>query len=534
MIGLGSWAPLAVLLASFSNASPVLESIPGNDTFTAQNFTQVPASPDLQWTPCYDTYDCANLIVPLDYNDSDVGTTTVAFIRKNAPGNVTRDILFNPGGPGGSGVESLLGGTGDLILNITAGLYNAVSFDPRGVSNSGIKLTCFPGDTDARDAFWSTFESFTQVSGLNVNYARGLALGEWCTKANANSTARYAGTSAVVQDMMHFSTLQAAARGYERPEKALVNYYGVSYGTVIGQTLASLYPDRVGRMILDGNENGEEHYQGRKLTAVQDVDKAYEWFFTLCEEAGPEKCAFHADDVKQRFDALLAKLDEKPVILADPTFSPQSQAPQIITKAVVLTAGFYIMYTPQPGYPVLARGLAALENNDAATFFLELGPYTQRGAPAQETYILITAADAAGRSPIDNLTSFREVFETVNQTSVYAGRRYALENPLVGAGLKITPPESQTFKGFQHTNTSTPILFLNPSADPITPVANARHMATYFEGAVVLEQNSTGHTVQSMISECTLEWMVRYFVLGQMPEVGTIWLGDYAELHPTL
>jgi hypothetical protein len=42
---------------------------------------------------------------------------------------------------------------------------------------------------------------------------------------------------------------------------------------------------------------------------VLDTDKAFEWFFTLCEKAGPDSCAFYAPDVKQRFNKLLAKLD---------------------------------------------------------------------------------------------------------------------------------------------------------------------------------------------------------------------------------
>ena len=76
--------------------------------------------------------------------------------------------------------------------------------------------------------------------------------------------------------------------------------------------------------------------------------------------------------------------------------------------------------------------------------------------------------------------------------------------------------------GFEYTETKTSILFMNPSVDPITPVANARYMAGFFERAVAVELNSTGHTVLPFLGECMADVVKRYFGDGEVPEGGKV------------
>jgi pimeloyl-ACP methyl ester carboxylesterase len=273
-----------------------------------------------------------------------------------------------------------------------------------------------------------------------------MQLGEECVQANRDTNAKYVGTMAVVQDLVHFTTLQAAQRNEPNPEEAPVNYYGISYGTTIGHTLAATYPQRIGRMILDGNQNSEDWYKGADLHAVEDVDLIYDGFFTLCQAAGPENCSFYATDVKKRFDELLAKMANNPI---NSSFAGESCrfANVSYNANAVLAAAFDIMYKPVPGFQALADGLAALEEDDLADFCDEVDPFQVTTIEDREKYVLISAADAAGHSLVDNLDSFHEVFDLVNLTSIYAGRKYALESPLVGAAVRIMPPKSQIFPG---------------------------------------------------------------------------------------
>jgi pimeloyl-ACP methyl ester carboxylesterase len=273
-----------------------------------------------------------------------------------------------------------------------------------------------------------------------------MQLGKECVQANRDTNAKYVGTMAVVQDLMHFTTLQAAQRNEPKPEEVPVNYYGISYGTTIGHTLAATYVQRVGRMILDGNQNSEDWYKGADLHAVEDVDLIYDKFFTLCQTAGPENCSFYATDVKKRFDDLLAKMANDPINSSIAGESCMFQNTSYNANAV-LAAAHGIMYAPVPGFQALVDGLAALEEDDLAEFCDEVESFHVTDTEELEKYVLISAADAAGHSLVNNLDSFHEVFDLVNLTSVYAGRKYALESPLVGAAVRIIPPKSQIFPG---------------------------------------------------------------------------------------
>jgi pimeloyl-ACP methyl ester carboxylesterase len=449
------YAAITGLLVSAVSALPTADSsalraradTPSDNVYS---FLDVPSSVELKWVPCYDRFKCANLEVPLDYDDPSVGSTVVAWIRLDQANSTGTDLLFNPGGPGGSGIDYILGGVGDSIAALTGGKYNVVSFDPRGVNASGIDLTCFPGHPELREEFqtgnYATFEE---------KYAEAVVVGKYCTAVNQNTTARYGGTVAVVQDMMHFTELQATLNG-QKAEEALIWYYGVSYGTVIGQTLAAVYPDRVGRIIVDANVDSVEHYNGTSDNSVEDADDTVEYFFKVCHEAGT-KCAYAGNStspqgIKDRFNALLAKLEKEPV----PASRPSSSFPLIITHDQVLQQIFNWLYAPSNYFSAMAEGLAALEkSNDTAWFEvvdatnsrLDPGPFNYTSAAQNEVLTFVTAIDSAGRFPIKNVDDYIEAVDKIEATSVWFGEGYAGLNPLNNAGWTLMPPKSQIFLG---------------------------------------------------------------------------------------
>lgn len=157
---------------------------------------------------------------------------------------------------------------------------------------------------------------------LIEQYQSTKAHGEFCTANNQipRSKAKYVGTSAVVQDMMYYTELVAQSRG-EDPEEAKIWYYGTSYGTVIGHTLAAMYPDRVGRILVDGNVYSYEHYQGLETNAIDDCDRGFKFFFDFCYDAG-KACPFYKNDaspadIEKRYRALLQSLEDNPPILPE-------------------------------------------------------------------------------------------------------------------------------------------------------------------------------------------------------------------------
>jgi hypothetical protein len=179
---------------------------------------------------------------------------------------------------------------------------------------------------------------------------------------------------------------------------------------------------------------------------VEDVDDAYEWFFTLCHRAEPEDCAFYADDVKQRFDDLLFKLEKDPAVITDLSAGVSSY--RIIAKATLLAEVLDIIFRPRE-FPSLASNLVLLERycDTQQLTQMTFSPRARRSVDSGNARLSIEAIDVARRSRIHNLDDFHAMFDEVNETSVYAGRVLALTAPLNNAGLRMVPPESQLFSG---------------------------------------------------------------------------------------
>ena len=87
-------------------------------------------------------YECATLTVPFDYTDHEsTESLDLDLIRVRAINGTSQgSIVFNPGGPGGSGVEFLAFASADLH-EILGGGFDLVSFDPRGTGKT-IPFNC--------------------------------------------------------------------------------------------------------------------------------------------------------------------------------------------------------------------------------------------------------------------------------------------------------------------------------------------------------------------------------------------------------
>ncbi|KAF1927509.1 uncharacterized protein M421DRAFT_65191, partial [Didymella exigua CBS 183.55] len=281
------------------------------------------------------------LEVPLDYDNLAAGYTALAFIKKgsripqeHAPGTIA--IL---GGPGRSGIEDYISGRMPS-RHVLGRKHDIIAFDPRGVGHSGPNLDCFGGDLTASYQAASGEYSFSSSSRKRIVEKAG-AWGDLCKK-NLNDSARYIGTPAVARDISLYFERQA---NKSTAISSDVNFYGAGYGAILGATVASMYPHRVGRIVLDSPMTPEAYYEDVQRFASKDQNEAVRQFFIQCSEAGPEVCGFWGatpEDIEGRYHRLLEKLEDHPLqipFVRAPVDSPVQITADSV-RARMLTAAY--------------------------------------------------------------------------------------------------------------------------------------------------------------------------------------------------
>ncbi|KAL4755014.1 hypothetical protein BDW72DRAFT_189625 [Aspergillus terricola var. indicus] len=205
----------AIVLAALLFCSGV-QSVHLN--ISLDDWSSLPPSSEIHWVPCFQNYSCARLEVPLDCGDPSRGVTAITFLQlsaTNATSN-TRSLLINPGGPGGSGIESVYS-EGPELAGILQGQHNIVGFDPRGVGLSG-------------PSYPEIYNASSTAAGRQ--FAAAEIFGDACgsTVGGSNGSAAFANTPAVARDMLSFveaEQKQRLTKNESVNEQAKLWYYEV-------------------------------------------------------------------------------------------------------------------------------------------------------------------------------------------------------------------------------------------------------------------------------------------------------------------
>jgi pimeloyl-ACP methyl ester carboxylesterase len=221
--------------------------------------------------------------MPLDYLDTtDNRTVSIAVLKVpatvgDADPSYGGTLMVNPGGPGDSGVVHMLK-NGRYIQNMVDGNkhYEVLSFDIRGVAYSYPRADCYANEA-AREAADTQIRGLGDLSTSDEVLKKHLALskahGYQCAKFREDGVDfnihEYTSTASIARDMLRLvdeteklTRKEASQRmgeaqqpllsdGY-RGKEARLQYYGTSYGTILGNTFLSMFPGRVRRMMLDG------------------------------------------------------------------------------------------------------------------------------------------------------------------------------------------------------------------------------------------------------------------------------------------
>ncbi|PYI01095.1 hypothetical protein BO78DRAFT_473545 [Aspergillus sclerotiicarbonarius CBS 121057] len=521
----------------------------------------------LNFIPCYQDYECARLEVPLDWSadTTENDTAILAIIKLPAQidptdGRYGGAIIMNPGGPGDSGVQNLLA-RGKEIQKIVDGgndadqarFFDIVSFDPRGVGNTLPPLTCFPDLLS--NYLWN---EAVQAEGVVDSsdrasdhlWSRMQALATACTDPHKQGAdiGPYMNTWSTAHDLRHIAYLLRpdSQDSKESRENAKLQYWGYSYGTLLGMTYASLFPDQVQRMVLDGVVDALGWYSGNHSNSFRDADRVGDSFFRYCHQAGYPTCAFAGKtpeedlaqattDLQKRLTSILTDLKTAPFSVSHPT-------PEIITYSDVKRLMRVALYAPIELFPILANILFDLEQRNATSMAEWKAMLREEMQPAHclnrecqsqascreacqyfirvEVIMGIACLDLNQKLHNVSKETYREEYiRPVVTSSRWIGDVFA------DFGMPCASWEGQGPGSFQGPigaeNMSTPILFVSNSLDPVTPLDDAHAMSALFNRSVVLEQLAEGHCSFASHSTCTESHIRAYFQTGTLPPPGT-------------
>lgn len=495
-------------------------------------WASIPPSRTLEWHSCFDAqYDCARLDVPLDWLDpteDDRVILAIARLRATDKKNYKGPVFFNPGGPGGSGIWALKD-HGKQLQTVIGNNYDIITFDPRGIGASVPRIDCW--GSGQRRHNWAMQETPVLDSHQGVYYdawARAAAYSLACEQSHmSNGLLKHIGTASHARDMLEILNQM----GEEK-----LQYWGFSYGTILGGTFAALYPEKVGRLVSDGNVDYEEWYNNVHINSVRDADAVMEAFYSLCHKAGPERCALYdssPENIKERHITVLERLRVQPVIYMPPT-ATDSTLPEIVTYSKIRKLAATALYRPNFYFTHLAEILAALEDGDGAPYYAFVTrhgmpfsnvcsiedppatePLTADAEGSDDAFPTILCADG---KPLDKDPRHFQAY--VNEMGVIskASGAIVVHDRIACAGRTVRP--KWDFKGPFNTKTSFPILYIANMADNITPLVSARNNSAGFQDSVVMIQNSYGHTSLAAPSICTAKAVRRYFQEGLLPEDG--------------
>ena len=445
---------------SDGNDSPDDTNAPDDTTGPDDTQPELPDPGSIEWGECNDDavtedeLECATLEVPLDYSDPDGEQVALALVRAPATDDREGAILFNPGGPGGSGFDPIAYSGTFLQSELGLEHFDLVGFDPRGVDRSG-GIRCVDDEyLDAHLYLDDTPDTDEEQRRLNED-RRGFD--DKCT-AKYGDTLRHYSTANTARDM----DMIRAGIGDEQ-----MSYIGISYGTYLGAVYATLFPERVRAMVLDSafEPNGdsvEEQY----LTQLVGFEEAFNNWATWCE--GDPSCAFTAADVGAKWDALREELDANPVPGSDGRLGNQS---------VMDTATFAALYS-EAEWPVLADALAKVEQDDADPLFALADDYAGREDDGtfntlfQSIAVISCASGIEDQPPPDPQALLDEMREKAPRFS----RDTTLEDLQYDGGSCDGLMDDQPVVEIAYDGDG-PIVVVGGTNDPATPYRWAEEMA---------------------------------------------------------
>lgn len=458
---------------------------------------------ELEWTDEGGRLDSTTVEVPLDWADPGGETIEIAVMRHHAEGDAMGSLLMNPGGPGGSGYDYVRDYAQYLVTPGVLAAYDLIGFDPRGVNHSH-PVTCYTEPAD-RDAYlYGTYDDAYGSQGwVDELVEREKAYADACEE-NTGPLLAHIDAASVAHDM----DVMRAVLGDDK-----INFLGYSYGTYLGTMYAELFPEKVGRMVLDGAVDPTVSDLDALATQMGGFESALRAYVDDCL-ANDSSCPFTGgtDAAMGQIRELLDGIDAKGL---------EAEDGRVLDSATVGTGIADYLYSDSL-WPDLTAMFNDLYDGNADAAFAAADDYNGRNGDgtyadnSQDVYSAVTCAEGdLGTDDVDTLGSIAALREKAPTIGDYFGYD---DTFVLDALCSNWPYPVADLPAEYDAEGADPILVIGTSNDPATPYANAVSLSKQLSSGVLISYEGEGHTIYAQGVSCVDDTVDAYFIEGVVPE----------------
>lgn len=482
--------------ASSSRLEPVpveAEGDPAPETELERFYTQ-----ELDWEECRSGKECATVEVPLDYAEPEGETIEISVLRVAAEGTALGSMVVNPGGPGAPGTD-YAEMTSMVFGRALRQNFDVVGFDPRGTGASAPVDCLSDAELDeyvAGNPMPDTPESIAEFEAASKTF------GDGC-KRRSGDLVNHVSTVETAKDM---DVIRAALGD------AALTYFGASYGTKLGATYAELFPERVGRLVLDGGVDVGLDSTGMSLEQARGFETALRAYVADCVDKIDD--CFLGDSVDEGTAAiadLLEQIEREPMPAGDRELHAGEAFYGVVMPLYV--ADYWFMLTNALR--------AAMEDGDGSALADLADMYLSRtvNGDGSSTYANNSTEAILAINCLDDPTSVSaqdvpSYFDEFTEASPTFGKAFAWG--LIGCsgmpGRTAEPAPVIDGEG------AAPILVVGTTRDPATPFEWSEALADQLDSGVLLVRDGDGHTGYNSGNACVNEAVEGYLVSGIVPD----------------
>jgi pimeloyl-ACP methyl ester carboxylesterase len=438
--------------------------------------------------------ECGNIEVPFDYADPEQGSFVLYLKKHNAanPADRIGSMMVNPGGPGFGG-SSLADDAEYYFSQDLIDRFDIIAWDPRGTGESTPAVNC----VDTFDEYYGLDSPPETPEEKQALIDASQAFNDKCAE-NSGTILPYISTKASAQDI---NSLRLAL-GEEK-----VSFFGFSYGSELGTTWATMFPETVRAIVVDGAVDPNASSIQKGMNQAKGFEGQLATFLKQCSER--TTCEFHNDgDAEAAFDQLVLDIDAKPLEV--------SKDRTLVTQGVLFTAVAQAMYSDYY-WPQLSEALSAAQGGDGKGILQLYDDYYQRNEDGTygnelEAFLAISCLDDPGATSTEEVDSHIEDFIAA---APRLGGNFAYGYSCALWPVKQAAKVAITGKG------AGPIVVVGTTGDAATPLSSTRKMAQGIEQGILIVVDANQHTGYGANS-CVVKAVDEYLIKLTVPANETI------------